>query len=205
VLLDYIEAALDDIAINHMNSVVVLAGDLHTLSDEDIMARTSLTPIVNEPTRGSSKLDRIYSSEPCYGRVKIMASVMKSDHKAVVAYAGEQKTSINKKKVELAFRRKSPAQHAVFLSYISGLKITLAESDDTQATFDQLYNVLLGLLNRFYPSRSITVTSSDPPYVTPYVKALLRRKNQLMRAGRTDEAGSLARRIGAAIIRKNTA
>jgi hypothetical protein len=37
------------------------------------------------------------------------------------------------------------------------------------------------------------------------VKAVLRQKNRLMRAGRTEEAGSLARRIDVAIIRKNTA
>ena len=81
----------------------------------------------------------------------------------------------------------------------------MADSDNTQANFDQLYSVLLGLLERFYPTRTITVTSSDPPYFSPYVRALLRQKNRLMRAGRTEEAGSLARRVGIAIIRKNTA
>jgi len=39
----------------------------------------------------------------------------------------------------------------------------------------------------------------------PSAKALLRRKNKLMQAGRTDEADSLARRIRKSIIRKNTA
>ena len=51
---------------------------------------------------------------------------------------------------------------------------------------------MFGLLNQFYPEREITVTSTDPHYVTPAVKAMLRRKNRLMRAGRTDEAGALA-------------
>ena len=51
---------------------------------------------------------------------------------------------------------------------------------------------MVDLLNRFYPEREITVTSSDPPYVTPTVKALLRRKNRLMRAGRTEEADAIA-------------
>jgi hypothetical protein len=129
---------------------------------------------------------------------------VKSDHKAVVAYTAEQKTSINKKSEKRTYRR-SPAQHSVFLSHLAGLKIELANIDDIQANFDQLYATLLGLPDRFYPERTITVTSSDPPYVTPSVKALLRRKNQLMRAGRIDEAGSLACRIGAVIIRQNTA
>ena len=57
----------------------------------------------------------------------------------------------------------------------------------------------------FYPERTITLTTSDPQYVTPGVKALLRRKNRLMRSGRTEEAGALAIRVQAAIIRSNTA
>ena len=41
--------------------------------------------------------------------------------------------------------------------------------------------------------------------MTPALKALLRRKNRLMRAGRTDEASALARRIGRIIKRRNSA
>ena len=54
---------------------------------------------------------------------------------------------------------------------------------------------MFGLLNQFYPEREITVTSTDPHYVTPAVKAMLRRKNRLMHAGRTVEVGALAARI----------
>jgi len=59
------------------------------------------------------------------------------------------------------------------------------------------------LLDQFYPVREITVTSSDPHYVTPAVKAMLRRKNRLMRAGRVDEAGAMAGRIRAVITRNS--
>ena len=58
------------------------------------------------------------------------------------------------------------------------------------------------LLNCFYLERDTTVTSSDQPYVTPAVKAMLRRKNRLMRAGWTEEAGVIAARIRTIISRK---
>jgi len=55
----------------------------------------------------------------------------------------------------------------------------------------------LNLLDTFYPESSvITITSRDPPYMTAHVKAMLRRKNRLMRKGQVDEASALARRIG---------
>jgi hypothetical protein len=61
----------------------------------------------------------------------------------------------------------------------------------------------MGLLDEFYPERTITMTSRDPSYVTPEIKAKLRRKNRLMRAGRVEEAGALARQIGRDIMRRS--
>jgi len=55
------------------------------------------------------------------------------------------------------------------------LKIELDENADAQTNFDTMYGVMLELLDTFYPEHEITVvTSSDPPYVTPTVKTLLR-------------------------------
>jgi len=50
---------------------------------------------------------------------------------------------------------------------------------------------------------TITVTSRDPDFVTPDIKAMLRRKNRLMRAGRVEEAGALTERIGKAVTRRS--
>jgi len=80
------------------------------------------------------------------------------------------------------------------------------------------YNDCYQLLERFYPQRSITITSivvvvvvvylyiftsRDPSYITAAIKAKLRRKNRLMRAGRIEEASALARRICKDIARCN--
>jgi len=48
------------------------------------------------------------------------------------------------------------------------------------------------------------LTDRDPPYITPAIKALLRLKNKLIRAGKTERAGGLALQIGAQIVRCNT-
>jgi hypothetical protein len=67
---------------------------------------------------------------------------------------------------------------------------------DTQFEFDISYSTAHSLLNQFYPERTITGTPRDPQYITPEIKAKLQRKNRLMRAGRVEEAGALAERIG---------
>ena len=67
---------------------------------------------------------------------------------------------------------------------------------NAQTEFDSFYCIAISLLNRFYPQRSITITTRVPDFITPEIKAKLRRKNRLMRAGRVEEAGALAERIG---------
>ena len=145
-------------------------------------------------------LDRIY-----YDNVKVVTSAVKSDHKAVVAYTGPPLRSLNKRRDRLVFRKRSPTQHALFLQYASQLQIELPGDADVQSNYDSMYRIMSDLLDRFYPERETTVTSSDPHFVTPAVKAMLRRKNRLMHAGRIEEAGALARRIRSVITRRNTA
>jgi len=70
-----------------------------------------------------------------------------------------------------------------------------------QSQFDKFYSVALNLLDTFYPESSVTITSRDPSYMTAHVKAMLRRKNRLMRKGQGEEASALARRIGNEITR----
>jgi hypothetical protein len=76
-------------------------------------------------------------------------------------------------------------------------------SIQTQSEFDLFYTTALDLLNTFYPERTVTVTSRDPEFITAEIKAKLRRKNALMRAGRLEEAGALAKRIGKDITRRS--
>ena len=58
-------------------------------------------------------------------------------------------------------------------------------------------------LNCFYPLRTITVTSRDPHYIAPEIKAKLRCKNKLMRAGRVKETAAVAKRIAIDITKCN--
>ena len=67
-----------------------------------------------------------------------------------------------------------------------------------------MYRRMQELLDRFYPERQITVTTSDPHYVTPAVKAMLRRKNRLMRCGRVEEASAIAKRVRCVITRRSS-
>jgi len=125
------------------------------------MARTGLVHIVHQPTRGTSILDRIYVSNPqLYSSVRIVASVVGSDHKAVVAFSDVGHCIQQKTKMKRTYRPKAPGQHASFLDHAANVNFDnpypAASSDpsvNTQAEFDYFYNLALQLLNQFYQER----------------------------------------------------
>ena len=186
------------------NALVIVAGDFNTLNDKEFTIKTGLLSIVNQPTRGTSQLDRIYVSELCFDHVKVLNSSIKSDHKAVIAYTGSVKITVNKSRGVKVYRKITPSQHASCLAHASSLQYIVNKDNDVQQEFDRFYTTLINLLDCFYPERSVIITSADPGFVTPAVKAMLRRKNRLMRRGRIEQAEALAHRIGRAIIRYNS-
>ena len=104
-LLNHIEANVNEINQTFPHSKITLAGDFNQLSDAEVIERTGLTSIVHQPTRGANTLDRIYVSQPCYSSVRVVSSVVRSDHKAVVAYTDNNKSAGPKKtSTQLVFR-----------------------------------------------------------------------------------------------------
>ena len=206
-LLDHIETAILRIQQDFPDSHIILAGDLNALPDGEIIIRTGLSSIVMQPTRGNSRLDRIYVSDVQYHKVRVIRSTVKSDHMAIVAFNGDAKVVVGKERRVCKFRKRTSSQHAHFLaSVINPVHVVNTDGrGDPQIEFDRLYVVLHQLLDTYYPERTVTITTSDPPYVTPVVKYMLRQKNKLMRAGKIEQAAALAVKIGDAIKNYNTA
>ena len=127
----------------------------------------------------------MFLSSPVYDTVRVVDSVVKSDHKAVVVCNPHAQVNCVKRRDKIVYRSKTPDQHAAFLNYAAALEFDLPQTD-VQAAFNYFYSVILSLLDQFYPEKTITVSSRDPDYITPAIKAKLRRKNKLMRASRVE-------------------
>jgi hypothetical protein len=207
-LLDHIEAAVLRIQQDFPLSRVILAGDLNSLPDSEVIIRTGLNSIVTQPTRGNNRLDRVYVSDVQYSDVRVIRSAVKSDHMAIVASSGESGSTVVKKSRRVCyFRKRTTDQHAHFLASVTAPvhTVNLDQHDHPQGEFDKLYTQLHRLLDTYYPERTVTITTSDPPYVTPVVKRMLRKKNALMRSGKVEQAAALSKKIGDAIKAHNTA
>ena len=201
--LEYLEHCVHEINANFALPYIIIAGDLNALPDQDIEETTSLIQIVCQPTRGVNVLDRVFVTDMQYVTVRVLSSTVRSDHKAIVAYA-QTRPNCSKTVVRRTFRRKSPSQNAHFLRILAETEFNCYAADmDTQAAFDNFYSVAVRLMDTCYPVCSITTTSRDPSYITPELKQKLRRKNRLMKAGRIEEAECLANQISKQIVRRN--
>ena len=92
-LLDHIEEAVLRIQQDFPGSHVILAGDLNTMPDSEVIIRTGLKSLVTQPTRGYSYLDRVYVSDQEYDDIKVVHSAVKNDRRAVVCYTGTKRRS----------------------------------------------------------------------------------------------------------------
>ena len=102
---------------------------------------------------------------------------------------------------EHRFRLHTPALHAVFLQFMNSFSWhVILECMDAASAF---YTTINELLDRFYPFKTISTSSRDPPFVTPEIKYLLRRKNKLQRSGNLEAAACLAKRISKKITSSN--
>ena len=63
-LLNYIEDCVEEVSREFPSAHIVIAGDMNQLPNDDLVECTSLTQIVQQPTRGANILDRLYVS--CY-------------------------------------------------------------------------------------------------------------------------------------------
>ena len=121
-LLDYLESTVNEIERDYPGADVVLAGDFNQLSQDSVAQRTGLAQIVHQPTRGGNFIDQIYELYPIYNIVRVVKSVIRSDHKAVVAYSSPKQCVPFKTTTVRTFRKKSPAQNASFMAFISILE-----------------------------------------------------------------------------------
>ena len=143
-LFDYIEACVDELSRDFPAAPTVLAGDLNQLSDEDLVERMGLMQIVHQPTRGGNILNRVLISDPqLYTTVRVVASIIKSNHKAVVVYADKSQCArLKKTTFQRTHRPKTPTQHAMFLQHIAavtGVGLGLGLLSRVDAPYTHIY------------------------------------------------------------------
>jgi Reverse transcriptase (RNA-dependent DNA polymerase) len=202
ILMDWLERSVEELSREKGDAIILLGGDFNGLDVGEVAERTGLHPLVTDPTRGGRILDMLMVSRPGLYDVKVITSVINTDHKAIIATADGNITDLHKTHNKVSFRKRSPNQHASLLQSLKEISVDQFEGiTDPQEAWDFFYKDAGDRLGHYYPLRTITITSKDPDYITPEIKHLLRKKNRLMRRGKIEQATSIARLVSKAILK----
>src|ERR1043165_3246273 len=128
-----------------------------------------------------------------------MAVVMTSDLDATF-----RNTSKSNDRTTHDMRLRTPSSLNMMQDYLSKQDWSfIYNCKSIEISFSSFYVFMKAALDLYFPIKRITIKSRDLPYMTPYLKHLLRRKNHLHRHGRLAAAEALATRINHLIARSN--
>ena len=66
-----------------------------------------------------------------------------------------------------------------------------------QQVYQQCVSIVHNIVSQFVPKKTVKLGPKDPPFVTPVVKLLLKKRSRLRRCGHHDDADELSPRITA--------
>ena len=162
-----------------------------------------LSQIVTEPTRNSHILDVFLTSRPDLFDCRVAKSVLKSDHLAVYINCDQSRGGHRGAKRQIrCYSCTSPADMARLNTFCSDYNWNAIVNGIDHGTlsvnqaFADFVAILHYALEHIVGYRTVTVRERDPPYITPAIRVLLRKRNKLLRRGKIDSAQSITIRIG---------
>src|SRR6218665_430522 len=91
---------------------VIIVVDFSSLKIIEVTELTGLIPLVKVPTRGKNILDMLMGPANTEFQVMVIASAVRSDHKAILAPVGTPPRYRTKRQTSRTFGRRTPRQHA---------------------------------------------------------------------------------------------
>ena len=186
IINDYIiscsDYALDG---NSADGSLLVAGDLNQFSTCVIEETLGLIQIVNQPTRGTSILDKILI-EPrikhAYGPVVIGPNFGKADHKTVMINPLETQSATKTRIKKVLDYRQSFLNK--FLDSLNSIKWDLFyRSDESLQTKCDLFYSILDEALKEIPFTFVEMSEKDKPWMTPLLKHLINCRYDAFRKG----------------------
>ena len=201
-----LERSLESIYSRDEDSLIILAGDFNQLQSTFITS-IGLVEVFVGPTHAGHDLDRIYATENVYSYSRAIDSSVSTKHKAVVVRSEPITNKVeNKTKTEHKIRLHTPVQHAALMRRLATKtwQDVIDSRSSPETMFNAFYDSTSEILDEIYPTKTVTVSNRDPYFVTPSIKALLRKRNKLMHKNKIEAANALTSRIRQMITKSNT-
>jgi len=194
--------------------VFVFAGDVNELNYSELLINFGFCQIVDVPTRGQNLLDVFITNRPDLFDCTVAKSILSTDHKALYI------NCIHDDSIARLMQPRDPAPRHVIKCYNRSPEATVklleffdsyswaaaelaieTKSISVDNAFNDFISVLQFALDNVVGYNNVTVKSTDPAYMTPAIKILIRKRRKLLQRGQIEKAEHMAGKIGRKIAK----
>ena len=197
-LLDYLTDLSDTFLDSFPDGTIVIGGDVNTLDVEELSMLSGLQAFFDFPTRGNSTLDNcLTNNSTLFSKCYPFDAQIKTDHRGVILPPGVKLKPFRYKYTMHDYREHRRIE---FHS-----KLLEQQWDDVESALLCLNSTLSRLMKECFPSKTVRMSTSDPPWMTPLVKTLLRKKAKIQVRKQDGCPVNLRERINSVINENRTA
>lgn len=182
-LLEFLGDTCEQITSMDPNNIIVIGGDLNELKYKDLLTQASLAQLVKEPTRKNKILDVFITNKPyLWSKTKVIKSAVRTDHQMVLACP---KDHVKAYRYTKAFRDVREHYKIKMFKLLEEYKWSsvLYSTQCIQEKVQNFQFALLQMYNDCFQVKTVLMSSRDPPFMSPLVKHLLKRRQALLRKG----------------------
>ena len=184
-MINHLTFCLDSILKEHPFSGIILMGDFNSLPDSRIKGAYNLKQIVTAPTRGSKVLDKVLTNmHALYKTPEVCPPIGTADHNVVICTPLPAYRTPAPKPQTTITRCKGQNQKALFADEL--MKVNWQPLFRMDSCTDQLTHfntTIMSILDTHMPFKPTTKCSTDRPWITPYFKDLLKKRQHAYSCG----------------------
>ncbi|XP_065562451.1 uncharacterized protein LOC136028533 [Artemia franciscana] len=188
-LVSYLQKTVDVLRIHYSNPAFIIAGDFNQMKKGWLSSSLSLKQVVHMPTHVSGSILDL-----------ILTNLAKSDHFAILWKAH---SSLPKPKLSRVVTR--PLTESAIRAYgqwIGNYDFPEVDGDSSiHEKTKRFSDILYSKYTEIFPTKSVTISEFDKPWITPSIKKLIRERCRLYSIGDVVNAKKL-RNYTVTVIRK---
>ena len=201
-LIEFLMDSCEQLLSENPNTKIIITGDINRLNIRDLLNQLSFAQLVRSSTRGNNILDVFVTNAPHYWKeIKVKKSLVRTDHNMIIAYS---RNIIKAKRTNSFFRDVREHRKLNMLRELENVdwsKITKYDQTPDEM-IKQLYESLWPRFENNFPLIKVRTSSRDPPFMSPLVKYLLKKRKKAIGVGDEESTFRLQNQINT-LIRAN--
>lgn len=181
IVLQHLQLLID----NSLSSHFLIVGDINDLRlhYDDFCVYNDLCQLVKDPTRNGNILDVVITNQKHLFRSPVcIAPLGRSDHKGVFVQNVTRKPVSTTK---VSVRSCTPSTFAQCRDLLRSVDwaTAISNAENLDLLVEDFQFFLLSCYESFFPSKTVRMRSTDPPWLTPSLKALSDSRDKALSRG----------------------